>query len=108
MSRNSVRILESPEGSRSSGEWSGSGSSAQCSVRLVMQAVARAGNHTCIELSSALSTRTRFGPFSAAMPTTSSSSRRRSCRGAIAALHAPAEFCFYSMLEGCKDSARGH
>eukprot|EP00962_Isochrysis_galbana_P020773 scaffold6091_cov112-Isochrysis_galbana.AAC.4 len=26
-----------------------------------MQAVARAGNHTCIELSSALSTRTRFG-----------------------------------------------
>eukprot|EP00962_Isochrysis_galbana_P047820 scaffold19736_cov112-Isochrysis_galbana.AAC.2 len=62
------------------------------SVRRVMQAVARAGNHTCIELSSALSTRARFGPFSAAISTSSSFSR--SCRGAIADLHALAEFCF--------------
>eukprot|EP00962_Isochrysis_galbana_P043877 scaffold16859_cov140-Isochrysis_galbana.AAC.1 len=42
----------------------------------VKQAVAQAGNHTCVELSSA---RSRFEPFSAAMSTSSSSSR--SCRG---------------------------
>eukprot|EP00962_Isochrysis_galbana_P033606 scaffold11283_cov137-Isochrysis_galbana.AAC.1 len=55
------------------------------------QAVAPAGNRTCVELSSARSTRTGFEPFSAAISTSSSSSR--SCRGAIVGLHALAEFC---------------
>eukprot|EP00962_Isochrysis_galbana_P025766 scaffold7970_cov125-Isochrysis_galbana.AAC.3 len=73
-------------------------SSQSCGPALVdhprKQAVAQAGNHTCVELSSARSTRTRFGPLSAAMSTSSSS--RRSCRGAIVGLHALAEFCFSS------------
>eukprot|EP00962_Isochrysis_galbana_P030369 scaffold9843_cov140-Isochrysis_galbana.AAC.1 len=40
----------------------------------VTQAVAQAGNHTCIELSSARSTWTRFEPMSAVMSTSFSSS----------------------------------
>eukprot|EP00962_Isochrysis_galbana_P010918 scaffold3058_cov134-Isochrysis_galbana.AAC.8 len=60
--------------------------------QVMKQAVAQAGNRTCVELSSARSTRTRFEPFSAAISTSSSSSR--SCRGAIVGLHALAEFCF--------------
>eukprot|EP00962_Isochrysis_galbana_P013027 scaffold3722_cov140-Isochrysis_galbana.AAC.1 len=58
--------------------------------------VAQAGNRTCVELSSARSTRTGFEPFSAAISTSSSSSR--SCRGAIVGLHALAEFCFFRFL----------
>eukprot|EP00962_Isochrysis_galbana_P003060 scaffold861_cov123-Isochrysis_galbana.AAC.5 len=73
---------------------SGSASSAYGIVRRVTLSVAQAGNRTCIEESSARSTRTLFWPFSAAMSTSSSSSR--SCRGAIAALHALAEFFFSS------------
>eukprot|EP00962_Isochrysis_galbana_P042073 scaffold15638_cov119-Isochrysis_galbana.AAC.1 len=82
--------------SRSSGQCSGY---ALCQQRAwqgqeVKQAVARLGNHTCVELTSALSTRTRFGPFSSAM-STSASSTRRSCRGAIVDLHAPAGGFFF-------------
>eukprot|EP00962_Isochrysis_galbana_P043871 scaffold16853_cov104-Isochrysis_galbana.AAC.1 len=62
----------------------------------VKQAVAQAGNRTCVELSSARSTRTRFEPFSAAVSTSSSS--RRSCRGAIVPPHALAELCFFYCL----------
>eukprot|EP00962_Isochrysis_galbana_P032995 scaffold10959_cov136-Isochrysis_galbana.AAC.1 len=61
--------------------------------QVMSQAVARVCNHTCVEPSFVLSARTRLGPFSAAESTSSSSSR--SWRGAIATLHALAEFCFF-------------
>eukprot|EP00962_Isochrysis_galbana_P056439 scaffold28399_cov124-Isochrysis_galbana.AAC.2 len=78
--------------SLSSGQCSGSASSAQGMARRVTRAVAQAGNHTCIELSSARSTRARFEPLPAVMSTSFSSSW--SCRCAIVDLHALAEFCF--------------
>eukprot|EP00962_Isochrysis_galbana_P028469 scaffold8999_cov118-Isochrysis_galbana.AAC.1 len=59
----------------------------------VKRAVAQAGNRTCVELSSARSTRTRFEPFSAAISTSSSSSR--SCRGAIRTYHASTQLYRY-------------
>jgi len=71
-------------------------SSAQGSQE-VPQAVARARNHTWVELLSVLLTRTRLEPLSAGVSTSFSSSR--SCRGAIVALHALAEFCFFSADE---------
>jgi len=48
----------------------------------VSRVVARDGSHTCVELSSARSTRTRFGPLSAAMSSSSSSSSPAGAVGA--------------------------
>eukprot|EP00962_Isochrysis_galbana_P016739 scaffold4799_cov115-Isochrysis_galbana.AAC.6 len=71
----------------------------------VPQAVARAWNHTCIELLSVPSTRTRCEPLSAVISTTFSSSRSR--RAAIVDLHALAEFFFSTDdTEGREPDAR--
>jgi len=68
-------------------------SAGQSQSQEVPQAVARARNHTWVELLSVLSAGTRLEPLSAVISTSFSSSR--SCRGAIVALRALAEFCFH-------------
>eukprot|EP00962_Isochrysis_galbana_P015802 scaffold4525_cov125-Isochrysis_galbana.AAC.8 len=91
MSRKSDWILENPVGNRALASGQSLPAVRKACGQEVKQAVAEAGNRTCIELVSARSTRIRFAPLSAAMSTSFSSSR--SCRGAIVALHALAEFC---------------
>eukprot|EP00962_Isochrysis_galbana_P002636 scaffold714_cov121-Isochrysis_galbana.AAC.9 len=64
----------------------------------VPQALARARNRTCMELSSVLDGRTRFEPGSGSF--SSSIGCVKSCRGAIVRSTACAEFCFFIPVLG--------